>query len=510
MRTTYNALKIKIRHVVSRLETGTEYLNRNKFMLFIIIFIYFLIYSSISLVNHYYFRTTGWDLGLFNNALYDYIHLQWNKPTLLLPYYDLPNRLADHFSLTYIFFAPFYYIFGSYTLLIVQIVFVIIGGIGIYKLVLFITRKKLIATLAVIHFFSMWGIFSALAYDYHDNVIAAMVVPWFFYFVYKNQFWKASFIAFFILIAKENMAFWLLFICLGSIFLFRRDRLKLRFLSILSLISIVYFILIVKFVIPSFAPLGKEYIHFKYNALGENFEKALITIITKPFYTISLLFKNHINDPVADGIKKEMHLVILFSGGIALLIRPQFLIMLLPIYGQKLFNDYYGKWGLNAQYSIEFAPILTIALFCVISNINKNNIKYILGLIFVILCIATTKITLDHRVSKWYNKTKAQFYAKEHYQQEFDLNVVHDKLKMIPDNPPISAQHMLTPHLAFRDVIYYFPYIGDARYIALLPGAFDTYPLKKKEYYEKIKELKESLEWNIMYDDGILIIFQRN
>ena len=55
------------------------------------------VYSLLSLVNHYNFRTYAYDLGLMNNALYDYSHFQFNNATLLQP--ELKNYLSEHFEL---------------------------------------------------------------------------------------------------------------------------------------------------------------------------------------------------------------------------------------------------------------------------------------------------------------------------------------------------------------------------------------------------------------------------
>ena len=66
----------------------------------------------------------------YTNALYDYSHLNWNDSTVFKS--GAENLLADHFDLYLILFAPLSLIFKTYTLLIVQIVFILIGGMGIY------------------------------------------------------------------------------------------------------------------------------------------------------------------------------------------------------------------------------------------------------------------------------------------------------------------------------------------------------------------------------------------
>ena len=88
------------------------------------------IYTLISWVNHYCFRTYTLDLGAYTNALYDYAHFSWNDSTAFKAIPE--NLLADHFDLYLPLFSPLIFIFGTYTLLVVQLVAVLFCGIGGY------------------------------------------------------------------------------------------------------------------------------------------------------------------------------------------------------------------------------------------------------------------------------------------------------------------------------------------------------------------------------------------
>lgn len=52
--------------------------------------------------------------------------------------------------------------------------------------------------------------------------------------------------------------------------------------------------------------------------------------------------------------------------------KPVYLIMLIPVYVQKLFHDNYGMWSISGQYVIEFAPILAIGTFSVLGQANNS------------------------------------------------------------------------------------------------------------------------------------------
>ncbi|MFA6923221.1 MAG: DUF2079 domain-containing protein [Bacteroidales bacterium] len=481
---------------------------KNNLVLLIIIVIYSSLFCSISLVNHYNFRTAAWDLGINNNAIFDYAHFRWNNAVIMYPNSHFKNVLGDHFSLLPILFSPLYWILGTYTMLIVQILGIVFGGIGIYKLIFDLTKNKVLSDIAIVFFYSVFGIYSALSFDYHDNVMAAMFVPWFFYYVYNNKWKYASIFCLLILISKENMALWMFFICLGAIMLFYKDKGKIKFLSFYAIFSVLYFYFIMK-LIPTISPGENSYRHFEYSVLGKNMLEAIKTCFSKPKYVFNLLFESPLNDPSTFGIKSELHYAVLLSGGIVLLWKPQFLIMLLPIFGQKLFNNDYGKWGVGGHYSIEFVPILTIALFWWINGLNNLKIKtkIIISILFTAICINTSYKLMETQVD-WFSKETIQFYSKPHWKRDFNVEKVYEGLKVIPKDAKVSAQTMLAPHLSFREYIYTYPYVADADYIVLLLSD-GTYPLNDEEYKKELNKYKESSEWGIIKYDYPLVIFKR-
>lgn len=479
-------------------------MNKNSLQGFILLSIYAIFYICISLVNHYNFRTYGYDLGLFNNALYDYLHFQWNEVTLSFPHHHYKNTLGDHFSVLTIFFSPFYYIFGSYCLLVIQIISILFGSVGMQRLVFYYSNNEKLAFWSMVHFLSLWGIYSAIAFDYHDNVVAAMLVPWFIMYFEKKRILKSLLFCVLIILSKENIALWMSFILVGLI-VFQKDRFKRIFGLILSLFAGLYFVLVIKVVIPAINGSEQGYIHFAYDALGDNMTEAIKTIITRPQYIFTLLFENHLNNAEGFGIKSELHYIVLLSGGFALFLKPQYLLMLLPVFAQKLFNNDFGKWGLNYQYSVELVPILTLALFVWLNSVSDNR-KLILTRIFVFICIFTTMSVLDSRVSKWYNPVNSRFYTKEHYSTDYNPRLVREELNKIPSDAVVSAQSMIIPHIAFRDKIYHFPFVGDAKYIVLFPAAKARYPLTEEEMNKKTFELLSDSKWlNISTVEGLMI-----
>ena len=104
------------------------------------------LYALISLVNHYLFKTYALDLGLYTHAMYDYAHFRVDDCSI---FKAVPQSiLSDHFDLYLVILSPLIYVFGSYTLLIVQIAAVLLGGWGVYKLIGLYTEDDWMPVLA--------------------------------------------------------------------------------------------------------------------------------------------------------------------------------------------------------------------------------------------------------------------------------------------------------------------------------------------------------------------------
>lgn len=462
-------------------------------------------YALLSLVNHYLFRTYAFDLGIHTQTVWDYAHLRM-EPSSVVRY---NNMFGDHFALLQVFWAPLYWILGSYTLLVVQIGAMLGGSYGIYRLHLLRTQRTQpgAAQALMVAFLSTWGIYSALAFDYHDNVLAAMLLPWLFYFFEANRRGRATLVAVLMAVSKENMALWLVFVALGLAALHWREPARWRWALAVALGAAVYFLVIAGVVIPALSA-GHPYRYQQlYSALGRTPGEMAHTLLTRPFYTLRLLFVNHLGLPDGNYVKPELHAMVLLSGGLALLRRPAYLLMLAPIYGQKLLSDNMMYWGINYQYSIEFVPVLGVALSqALVGLAPRRAAGWAVGA--AVLALAATIVSMQVRKSPYYDKTAAQFFRARHYQRAFDASAVHHGLTLIPTNARVSASSPLVPHLAARAYIYQFPYVADADYIAALRHA-DTYPLSNDALEAQLAEYRANGHWRVVLEEGPLLLLQR-
>lgn len=475
-------------------------------ILLIVVFTFGLIYSLVSLVNHFLFRTYALDLGLYNHAVYLFSRFTPAIYTLDITGNEM-NFFATHWSPIVFLYVPFYYIFGSYTLLLIQVMALLAGGIGVYKYSQSKGLDSRISLLIIIFFYSIWGLFSALAFDFHNTVIAAMCLPWFIYFIERGKKLQSGIFFLLIISAQENMALWMIFILVALLVpICGQKKHMVRFKLILLIFSVVWFIVLIKMIIPGLLSEDVPGQLTRYSHLGASSGEILKNIVSDPINTLKLLFINTSGDPAYSGIKRELHIMMLLSGGLALFFRPRYLIMLLPLYGQKLFSTDYALWGINYHYSIELVPLLALSVTEAILLIKDKRWRFI-SIIMVTLVTMTATITVtEKRQSKWYNRTNARFYHPEHYRSPYNRREIMKGLDLVPENSIVSSSSELSPHLAKSAKIFHFPVVKDAEYIVLLKNAQSTYPLSTQEYSDKIREIRASGKYSVGYESEDLVI----
>ncbi|MFC2096173.1 DUF2079 domain-containing protein [Bacteroidota bacterium] len=464
-------------------------------------------------MNHYYFRTNALDFGFYNQAFGDFAHFRSNANTVFYPALD--NYLQVHPAFTLFILSPLYWvfnwIFGTYTLLIIQNIFLIIGGIYTYKIVKDKTQNNLLAVLALLHYHFIWGHYSAIAFEYIDATVASCIVPVFFYYFDKQKYLLSTIAFIFILTARENMPIWFIFISAFLVLIYYKRKRAVVFSVLYILFSLTYLVIVYNVIVPIYENESLKYWGFAYSALGENIPKALKFVFTHPLETFKLLFINHSGNPLYNGIKAEFYYVFLLSGGFLLFYRPKYIILFIPIIAQKMFNDHFVRWGINIFYSIEIVTLLPFVTFLIISDLGKIK-KYNLTILFAIIILTSTFVTtivkMNTRKSKWYDKSKEKFYDPKFYKSKYDLKKVYWYLENIRPETSVCASGKIVPHLAFRKEISMYPYIGNAEVIFILQDS-PTYPLRKEEFEASLSNLKNNVNWELKIDDYPVLLFEK-
>ncbi len=466
-----------------------EWLGMNREYLIISLF-FLLVAGLLTLVKHFNFQTTGFDLGIFNQSLYLYAH-GWMGPNTIR---QVATLFGDHFEPVMLLLAPMYYVFRSYTLLIVQIVAVVVGGLGVYLLVKKETEDKYLAVGALLIFYLFYGLWDAIVFDYHNGVVGAMGWPWLFY-AWSKKKWNWYYVFFVLMLfCKENIS--LMLLCLGgSIILFgKKEEKKHGWLTVV--VSVFYFWLVIFVIIPHFNQ--GTYDHWaSYAKYGATPVAALGYFLKHP-WEILVLFFNDIQ-------KVKTWLMLAVTGGIVLIGKPKYGVVLLPVVAQKFLsaNDVY--WGHRFHYSVEFAPIIALGVGLGLAQVQNKKWRYGLLVVFVV-----ANLLVLNSIHFYDGRTIRDIFLARNYQIGFDRNDVWEAMKMIPAGAAVSAQNTLVSHLADRREIYLFPSIEDSEYIILNLSDTSFWPLTKEEVEEKLLEYeKNDSGWEKIFEKGGVVLFRK-
>lgn len=462
-------------------------LNKNKTAVAAVVVAAGILYALISLVNHYLFKTYALDLGLYSNFMYEYSH--FHRADLFMLNKASQSAMSAHFDLWLVILSPLMYVFGSYTLLVIQIAAVLLGGWGVYKLIGLYTDDKLMPVLAMASFFLSFGILHAFGYDYHSNVVSTMMLPWMLYEIKKSRFGWAALFAVLLVIGKENLSLWLIFIALGLMWDYRKDRKALWFLSGCALFATIYFVVVNMVLMPRLGARGI----MRYEYLGSNYYEIAKNLIFHPGETLRILFTNTGTLHRFDGVKAEFYFCALASGMLLTLLKPNYLLMLVPLLAQKMLAADGMFWGITAQYSVEFVPVLVVSSFLVIMRLSKRSWRRALSIAFLVSVVLTTCYSVRTPRSFLFTDQIRVCQARHYQQRKFDAKFARELLSQIPDDAYVCASTQFVPHLALRHQIEDFTYNRDteAEYVLLLKGDLEKvekapYLFKNKADYETI------------------------
>jgi len=355
-------------------------------------------------------------------------------------------------------------------------------------------------------FYLFFGTLAALAYDYHSNVISAMALPFFFLMVNRKSWGKAFALLVFMCLGKENVSLFLFFVSLGLFWKYFKSKESRKYILLFAGFSVVYFLFMVKWVMPTIAG-EKDFVHFgKYPVLGGDMTAAIKFMIIHPLEFIRLLFVNHMpEDPTYNNEKVFFYLVLFVAGGWALFVRPWYFVMILPIIIQKELTNQPSTWGCVYQYSIEFAPVVVVAVMEVVSKLKFNSNR--VGALLIFFTLSSTVYGLVERSKAW-EKERFIFWQKPHFKPHYDLSDVKALMARIPADAAVMANSAYVGQLAYRDKCYTLPFVKDAEFI-LISSVESTYPLSVDQTNEFIQAIQVDSAWNLVEQRGHVYLFQR-
>ena len=208
-------------------------------------------YSFIAVQRYNRLGSATYDLGFFDQILWQLSHFQW-------PYVSLYNRffLGDHLTLTLPLLSTIYWVWNDVrALLIFQAIWLTVSSLAIYKLAIQRNFSSFFSFAIAFGYSLFYGIQSAIFHEFHPISFAVGLLAWFLYFLESGQ--KKLFWVFLILflLTQENMGIALA--CVGAIYFFYP---LYRRAAIWFVVGGLIYAGLATWLVSKFSPIGYEYV----------------------------------------------------------------------------------------------------------------------------------------------------------------------------------------------------------------------------------------------------------
>lgn len=386
-----------------------------KLLIFWVIILSFL-YSSLSLIRHNHYQSGAFDLGIYDQAIWQYSRFQ-------VPFNTVKERfiLGDHLTLTLPIFAPLFYLWNNARILLIfQAIWMSVSAIPIF---LFIKNRKFSpfsALLLSIMYSLFFGIQYAIYFDFHPVVIGAGILPWIFYFLETGKRKLLWISILFTLLTQENMG-----IALAGVGLCYILNKKYRRYAISFIVLGMLFSLIAAKLVALFSPVGYEY--------SPHISANIINIIRGFFDTHE---------------RQSVWFYSLSWFSFLPLLSPGAMLAVVLDLSQYFFLGREFSWmqGPFLHHRAILGVFLLIGTVQVLGFLRKKRF-HITPIVIVIFVISLfLQFAFHYPINK--------LSKKEYINNPTYVHDINALLSKVPNNISIAAPQNLVPHLSHRNKIY--------------------------------------------------------
>lgn len=299
--------------------------------------------------EHLNFRTTGYDLGIFDQALRAYAHFQ--APIVPLKGTGV-NVLGDHFHPIIATLVPLYWIFDSPVVLIVAQAVLTAATVPVVYRFAHRRCRTWWALLFAFTFAFGWGVQSMIDYDFHEVAFGTPLLALALDALDRRANRQLVLWCVLLLFVREDMGILVALIAVLIAFSRRRTlRTGWKLPTALFVLGIAGYVFATKIVIPHFSTAGYAY-GGQFGELGDSIGAALKNVVLHPWHAIRVFFT-----PVT----KSRTMLLLIAPFALLPLRSRYCWLLLPLLAERMFNERDNLWRTVFHYNALPWLVLTLA-----------------------------------------------------------------------------------------------------------------------------------------------------
>jgi uncharacterized membrane protein len=318
------------------------------------------LYSVFSLTYYIRFRTSAYDLVIFDQAIRSYSHFHLGISVIkgvhngFGPHFSV---LGDHFSPILAAVAPLYWIYGGpQTLLVAQ---ACLYALAIPPLWIFTRRafgdgrKATIAAYLISAAYGLsWPLAAAAAFDFHEAAFAPVLTAIALERIQAGKLRGAVIALGALLLIKEDMGLLVAGIGVYLLVSMTPTLPRQRLIALAVMVGGVFYTMIAVYVlIPAFG--GQQGYYWAYSTLGNNVPQVVGHILRHPISTFQTLFK--------PWVKGRTYKWLLAAFAFLPLLSP-ITLAAIPLLLERMLNDKFPSWWLlKFQYNSFILMILVCA-----------------------------------------------------------------------------------------------------------------------------------------------------
>lgn len=382
------------------------------------------LYSTLSIVRHTHFQSGGFDLGLYDQTVWQYSQFLW-------PYNTIKDRfiLGDHLTLTLPLLAPLYWLWDDVRMLLIfQAVWISFSLLAIYQVALLrlttTTRPRHSCQWMAFGLAVMYSLFYGIQYlvyfDFHPVVIGVGLLAWIAYFLESGKIRRLVFSIILLLLTQENMGLALSGLGIFYVFHKRHRRSAIAFI----LVGVGYSFIASR-VISWFSPVGFQYMpQVSHNII--EIMKQFVDSQEKQhvwFYSFAWFSFLPLLSPGA-------LLAVIFDLAQYFITGPEFSRM----------------WSPFMHHRAILAPFLTLGTIEVLVNLRYKHWN-ISGIVILLVVSAFIQQYVFHFPLNKLSK-------REYWKNEQWMADNRSLTTLVPQSARVATQQNLVPHLSHRKEIY--------------------------------------------------------
>jgi uncharacterized membrane protein len=418
-------------------------------------------FSYYTVLQHRRLGTRSWDMGIFDNMMWNLIRGHWFKASPDLG--PTGSHIQYHATFDAYLFAPFYAIYQKpETLLVLQATLAGFAAIPIYL----IAKRRLDSRLGgfclAIAYLLYAPLHSPIFYDFHFFTTAPFFVTWVLYFFETNR--RAWLVVSWIvaLLLREEISAGLSMAAL--LYLFSGKR--VRWALIGGLLSAVYFVLVKFWIMPMHRSAGPDAQTFVWVFVGllppgeTSYAGVLQTVVINPLYTLMTLLE----------FDKLTYILMLFGPVLLLPLRHRLTWMLfLPgALFTLLSTGYKPVIQPSFQYTSNFNQYLFFAAAVAIGALaTRPDGRVLKASALAALLLTSTVFSFQNGAIFQRNSFRGGFGQVSFSWTKADakrLAQLRELIAMIPKDASVAATEMEAPHVTGRENCYtirFFTYDAD-------------------------------------------------